>query len=398
MQVVRFCNFETLTPLAAEWDRLAGDSPFCSWAWSHGWWRHFGQSARPPSELYILGVFDPPGRLTGIAPWHLETSAARGRVLRFLGSGEVCSEYLSLLCAAGQEAAVTGAVADWLTAAAHADPLPGLRSDRWDLLELTSIDAVDGVIGRLAADLQARGNSVHRQPGARCWRVELPDTWEQLLARFSRPRRVRLRRMAKLIDGRARIHVVESPDDLPRAEEVLIDLHQRRRRQLGQPGIFSSPRLAAFHRETLREMLASGRLWLSWTELDGSPAAAEYALVGGGRVYAYQSGMDPSRQHESPGHMSNVATVRMAIERGYRTFDFLRGDEPYKAAWGAQPHGVVEIRALPARTSAQWRYRFWLAGKGLKRWIRQLGKFSGGRQTGDAAAGVAGGQQRRAEC
>ena len=30
-------------------------------------------------------------------------------------------------------------------------------------------------------------------------------------------------------------------------------------------------------------------------------------------------------------------TMEQAILEGVREFDFLRGDEPYKSAWGAQP-------------------------------------------------------------
>ena len=33
--------------------------------------------------------------------------------------------------------------------------------------------------------------------------------------------------------------------------------------------------------------------------------------------------------------------------RGYRAYDFLRGDEPYKADWRAQPCPVEEIRIVP---------------------------------------------------
>src|SRR5207244_453594 len=79
------------------------------------------------------------------------------------------------------------------------------------------------------------------------------------------------------------------------------------------------------------------RLRLHWLELDGRPVAAEYHIAGEDIVYAYQSGIEPEVLHEEPGHLAAIATLQLAIAQGYRAFDFLRGDEPYKAHWRAQP-------------------------------------------------------------
>ena len=39
--------------------------------------------------------------------------------------------------------------------------------------------------------------------------------------------------------------------------------------------------------------------------------------------------------------------VRDAIDRGCQAFDFLRGDEPYKAIFGAKPRPTIEFRVVP---------------------------------------------------
>jgi CelD/BcsL family acetyltransferase involved in cellulose biosynthesis len=239
-------------------------------------------------------------------------------------------------------------------------------------LELTGVDAQDPVVRRLAESLEARGNTVHRRDGPRFWRIELPTEWEDYLARLSKDHRKQVRRSVRgiLATGRVEVRHVERPEDLAHAQDVLIDLHQRRRRSLGEPGSFASTRFTAFHREVMADLLLTRQLYLQWLELDGRPIAAEYGLAGDGVIYAYQSGVEPDALEHSPGRLSHVVMLQRAIEQGYRALDFLRGDEPYKPHWRARPRPSVEIRVVPGRASAQLRHGLWLAGTGMKEWIK----------------------------
>jgi CelD/BcsL family acetyltransferase involved in cellulose biosynthesis len=329
------------------------------------WWRHYGDSAawgNRAGELYVLGVLDEADRLIGIAPWYMDAGSWRGRVLRFLGSGEVCPEYLTVPAAREREDAVAAALADWLTAARG--------PDAWDLLELTAVTCDDAAIARLAQRLEANGNLVHRRAGPSCWRVELPKSWDEYLAMLSQGHRNQLRKAERLLaGGRAVVHRVQEPEDLPRGEQILIDLHQARWRALGQPGCFSSARYAAFHCEVLRELLARRQLILFWIELDGKPFVAEYLMADGETVYGYQCGLDVSRLRDSPGRLGTIVSLQLAIAGGYRVLDMLRGDESYKAHFRAKPNPCLEIRAVPARFPSRIRHGIWLAGSSAKRWL-----------------------------
>ena len=85
---------DDLDALAAPWNAIAGEIPFRS-----------------------------------LAPWYLHRSRVWGQVVRFLGSGLVYSDYLTLLADSSQEREVATAVADWLTAEQH----------RWDSIELNRV-------------------------------------------------------------------------------------------------------------------------------------------------------------------------------------------------------------------------------------------------------------------
>ena len=56
---------------------------------------------------------------------------------------------------------------------------------------------------------------------------------------------------------------------------------------------------------------------------------------------------------EQPGNLINLMILRQAIARGYRAYDFLRGDEPYKARFGAEPRPSVDFRVAAPRAAAR---------------------------------------------
>ena len=73
---------------------------------------------RPAAIVRGMCVFDRRDVLVGVAPWYVCPSRVWGGVLRFLGTDEVCSDYLSVLCQPGFEDDVAAALADWLLGAA----------------------------------------------------------------------------------------------------------------------------------------------------------------------------------------------------------------------------------------------------------------------------------------
>lgn len=369
MRVVRLSTVEELEEVSAPWNALSRGAPFRTHDWLASWWRFYGNDR----ELYVLAAVDDAGEdageIVGLAPLYLEKSTARGRVLKLLGGDEVCSDYLGVLAAPGREEEATAALAQSLALANHPD-VP-LAEARWELLELSGVAADDAQVAQLVGHMVEDGAQVHRREGANCWRIELPDAWDDLLATMSKSHRKQIRRIERrmLETGRAVLRTADE-STLPHALEILVDLHQRRRHSLGQRGCFSSPTFASFLREAAHRLLRSGRLDLHWVEIDGRPAAAEFQLVGDGIVYAYQAGVDPEMLEKEPGRIINVATLKRAIEQGRRGFDFLRGDEPYKAHWRAGPRASWELRIVPSATTARLRHGVWLAGDTMKQMIK----------------------------
>jgi CelD/BcsL family acetyltransferase involved in cellulose biosynthesis len=241
----------------------------------------------------------------------------------------------------------------------------------------------------LHQEMAARGHATHESVRWQGWRTELPDDWDRYLAGLPKSRRTSVRnQIRKLVDsGRVRLRRAETAADVSRAFQILVDLHQKRRGMLQQAGCFSSPSFTAFHRELAERLLEIGRLRLSWLELDDAPIAIEYSFTGGDTVYYYQGGFDPGVSQLGPGWLMSALSLRAAIAEGYRYFDFLRGDEPYKASWNATPRPLVERRVVGRRPTARMRHAAWQTGDAVRRWAAE--RWPGATARGSSALGNA---------
>ena len=150
--------------------------------------------------------------------------------------------------------------------------------------------------------------------------------------------------------GRATLRTARSESELNEGWQTLIDLHQRRRRSLGEPGFLPPPASSNSIAMSFAACCLAASWSLRWLELDGEAVAAEYHLAGdNGVIYAYQYRIEIEALGRSPGRLITLAILRQAIAEGYSGFDLLRGDEPYKLHWRPQPRPTVEICVLPGK-------------------------------------------------
>jgi CelD/BcsL family acetyltransferase involved in cellulose biosynthesis len=363
-------NWNELERYRNAWDALAEGAVFRSWTWLSTWWRHYGESdARRELRVYLAfnDIAAQAESLVGVLPGYVEASWTQGRVLRLLGDGEVCSDHLGLLAAANADQAAA-AIATFIA-----------ESDDWDLLDLAAVDHDDAATTALLNGLALNDCTTSRLLADRCWVIDLPSTWDEFLAMQSKSHRKQLRQLDSRVlqSDRTTWKLVTSPADFASAWSTLVDLHQRRRISLGEPGCFASRPWAAFHWDVAQQLLAEGRLRLSLLELDGQPIAAEYHLAGARATYAYQGGVDPLRLDDEPGQLSTICAIKHAIAEGHARFDLLRGDEPYKAHWRAQPRQTSRLIAVPPRIWPKLRHNAWKGARNVALATRQLtGLFS----------------------
>jgi CelD/BcsL family acetyltransferase involved in cellulose biosynthesis len=280
-----------------------------------------------------------------------------------------------VFCAPDCEQVVAEKLAGWLAAEGASE---------WDLIALDGIEREDVVVERLVAALAAHGRATHCRERIGAWRVELPGDWKSYLSRLSKSRRGGVRTLEKrhFESGRAQVHCAESAEDMQRGLAILHELHQKRRKSLGDPGCFASPQFASFLELVAARFQELGQLRLQWIELDGRPVATAFDLSSADSVFHYQSGMDPDAAQDRPGSLMQISQLRQAIDEGFRWFDFLRGDEPYKSWWRAERRPLAEIRVVGQSPAARWRHRLWTAGVHYKAWQRQAAAWLRQRRQG----------------
>ena len=274
------------------------------------------------------------GQLVGLVP--LVVYARGGeRVATLLGAG--ISDYQDALLEPGVRTAALDAVFDWLAGA----------RERWDVLELEHLVATSPLAGCwLPSEWRADLRSMDVCPVLR-----LPATVDQLagvisphLADNLRYARRRAERLGSLQYETATAATLEA------LLEDLVRLHRQRWSSRGEMGMLSPP-MEAFHRCVARAFLEAGLLRLHAVRLDGQVIAVYYGFAAHRRAYYYLGGWDPAVARLSPGTLAVSYAIEAAIRAGNQEFDFLRGGEAYKYAWGARdrPTYTRSLVYSPAR-------------------------------------------------
>ncbi|MEQ8849467.1 GNAT family N-acetyltransferase [Botrimarina sp.] len=337
-----------LRSLEPEWRELAIPSPMQSPEWLLSWWEAYGEDDAACS-LWTLAVRNSAGVLVGLAPCYVRLRTLAGPTLRLLGDGRASTDHHTILCrTAEDEPGVVSAVAKWVVDSA---------GDTWRRVRFEAIDADDRAMNHLERLLAEGGLDTQRIDDLGSFPAEMAahggePTWENYLATLSKNRRKRLRKWRReLLDtGQATVLVAQTEADRQELWPLLVKLHRERREAMGHPGVFDEPRFDRFHRLASERLLAKGRLYLAVLELDGKPAAVDYALQDERAVYAYQGGIAPWALERDAGHLSQMVLAETALAAGRTRLDLLRGDEPYKLSWGAvhRPASTLHVRPRDA--------------------------------------------------
>lgn len=346
-------GWEKFEELSSSWQRLAAESPsatpFQTYEWQSTWWRHFGHGT---PILFSTWEGDD---LVGIMP--LLRSRGLWRALRPMGVGP--SDYLHPLSRAGYEESVSEALTSILAAE------PG-----FDLVDLHQVRETSAL---------ARFGEGRVVEQSRCLAIDLPNRFDAYVATLSKSLRYDVRHPASRRNKGQAVYVKDCYEsEVNDALNALFDLHRRRWKARGLPGAFLG-RSVAFQRDWAGQAASKGWLRLSLLMADDAPVGAIYGMTMGSTAYYYQAGFDPAQRHLSPGTALVAHLIERAIQDGCRTFDMMRGDEPYKRRW--KPTQTVRNlrfispgRGLRGQIGSSWnqygssveaRVRTRLEGKGL---------------------------------
>ncbi len=302
-------SVDDLSTLRPAWDvlwrRSPEATPFQSPQWLLPWLTHFGAGGELTTVITRDG-----DALTSIAPLYVLREEGESLGL-LLGTG--ISDYLDIL---GDGSATLEAMRT-------------IDCQLWDLQHLRPSSTL-----LTAALPEGLSENVEDQEPCPVLRIEgAVGGLETLLSTHARKKlRYYRRSLARL--GEVRIEEA-TEDNLDALLDALYLLHAARWRRRNLPGVLGDPTIQQFHGEVARNFLRAGALRMYATRVDERIVAVFYGFAHGGSVYYYLSGYEPDLEKLSIGTLVIAHALDRAISDGATTFDFLRGAEEYKYAWGA---------------------------------------------------------------
>ena len=320
-----------VTPEITDAWRELTNNPMGSPDWLLPWWEHYGTAK---DRLQLIVFFDQE-ELVAVTPLYLEN----GVRFKLLGSGKVCSDHSELFIAGERwRRPVSALFLDWLTSS---------DAPNWCSLQLEAIDALEA-----SSQLVTQWKDsvlVHEEAGDSVCSIPLPGSWDEYLSSLSKNHRKRVRRWTRqhLDTNQVEARCTGAGWDLDEAFECLVELHNLRRKNLPESGAFESSQFRDFHKEVLSRLGARGQAVICGIFVEDKPVAIEYELSNDDTVFAYQSGADMDGGLSSPGSISILVRLKLALGYGKKTYDLMRGNEGYKQHWGAQCVNTCNVTVWP---------------------------------------------------
>lgn len=319
---------EALAHDEQRWDELVAASPaaspFMRHAW-HGAWMRAADAEQVRSSFVI--ALRGSNSVDALLPLTLRTLRFRGRpvtALTWATRSVCCPDHLDV-------PAVASATLESV--------VPMIEQLRWEIALFSGVAENAANLARLLREFSRRGHAVRQAQLDSCPFLELPSSWDEYLSTLSSSRRQSVRRRErKLVREHGATLVDYAPDRLDEGWAHLRELHEARWHGGGALTDTSERMLRHF----FTDLATRGELWLTSLDLQGKPAAAWCGFACGDTVYFYQCGRDPQWDSAGVGGVLMGMMIRRAMERGFRRFDFLRGEDDYKMHWTSTRRMIYE--------------------------------------------------------
>jgi CelD/BcsL family acetyltransferase involved in cellulose biosynthesis len=302
-------NASRLQAVEAEWrcflDRVHPPTSFQTLEWLLPWWRHFG-SGRLQVFFVRHGEL-----LVGVVPCFLHEWNER-RQLTLIGTG--ISDYLDPVIDPRFSGDIVAPIRQHLA-----------QSTDWDVCDWQDLSA--------DTPFQALGPTAEDTV---CTELPLDPHFDDYLAHRPRYLRRNLRDCAKRAEHLGGIEFSVSTHADEELLTTLIDLHGARWQARGEEGMIAANHSAAFLRDAACAFAARDRLRIFGLRAGGRIAALILAFCDESTLFGYLTAFDPELGDYGFGSEALARSLRYGVENGYRSWNFLRGAEPYKFAWGAR--------------------------------------------------------------
>ncbi|HAN99066.1 MAG TPA: hypothetical protein DCQ98_17260 [Planctomycetaceae bacterium] len=354
-------SIDRFAAIADDWNSLVRTSPCLRHEWLDAWFRSYGRSSEMRVAWVTADDGSPLGGLAAVRTRHL----VHGRLMSLAGSGHACSDGIGVIAAPGHEAEVVETIAEAFLRRTEA----GAPSVRWDEWEWDGVAADDRTTGQLIERLLPDEGRRLECGILSTWRIAFPDQPWGITDYCSRKTRRKLKQLQRRFDsGEVTLRFAEGRAEFERAQDLVVELHQKRRRSLGEPGCFADPLFGPFYAAASSALFDRGLWKIVWIEHQGKPIGIQTGPFFDRYFYSYQTGIDPESIRLEPGWLVQIGLLRSAIDERWRGIDYMRGDEEYKQKLGCTPTAVRHVRGCHSRWTARSRFAMFQLARDAKHW------------------------------
>jgi CelD/BcsL family acetyltransferase involved in cellulose biosynthesis len=317
---------ETIDGLYAYWlekgSALEWTCLFVLPPWLDVWWRIFGKEWKPYPMVVREG-----GNVIGIAPLMIQ-----GERACIIGSPDVC-DHVDFVFAPGRAKDVLRRI------------LHHLKEQGISLLDLGPLRGDASLLKDMTPVAETLGYEVTIHPEDVILELELPATWDGFLQSLNGKQRHEIRRKIRRLYEAGQINtlVVEEAEQVKKKVDIFLALFGSNR---SDKASFMDNQMASFFRSLAEAMAEAQILKLFFLDLDACPVAVAMCFDYASTMYLYNNGYDQRFGSLSVGLLSKVFSMKESIERGRKTYSFLKGGETYKYLLGGTPVPVYRCKVM----------------------------------------------------
>ena len=315
------CTTRVPSEITPEWSRVAAQRSPASIFLTPEWIQV--ARAHDANEQITLVAGDPPYAVAAL-------SRGPDGTVRFAG-GELTDEQ-DIVAAPDACANAARAVARWIV---------GQRTPRV-LLEFVPDDTA--TLDALADVLGASGYRVTREKLVTSPRITLAADFDTYVQGLGKKERHELRRKLRRFESAPGTSFRWATAD---EHTVVLDrFFELHRLSKGDKAAFMTPAAESFFRDLADALASAGWLRLGVLRAYEQDAAVLFAFAYRDTLALYNAAYDPALGSLSLGIASHAFAVRDAIAQGFKLYDLLRGDEPYKYDLGAVDRWLWRLEAV----------------------------------------------------
>ncbi len=291
-------------------------------AWLQVWWDQFGD--KQEYELHICTVMQG-NSLLGIAPLMI-----KGETAYLIGGEDVC-DYSDVIAAPGKSSEFCCML------------LNHLRAQGIAYLDLKPLRPDSVAIRTLAAEAQHQLGDVFCESVDTSSEIELPASWDAYLMQLNGKQRHEIRRKFRRLDeaGDIRFRVVRHVEKVNRELDFFFDLFGSDRKDKAD---FMTRRMERYFRSLAQAMAEVNLLKLCFLDINNQPAAAALCFDYDDTIYLYNSGYDRRYRYLGTGFLCKALSIKHSISAKKKSYNFLKGAEPYKQRLGGQKISLYHCR------------------------------------------------------